>query len=240
MSHFRSSALHLRVFAIAVILFASAAGFAQTPAPAASPTASPAAPAAAAPAPAVIDASPPVPLDQLMSIAPLPDLFLGSATAQGMIIEYASLTCVHCAAFHDTVWPELKAKYVDSGLAKFVLREFPLDPLATAGFMLARCAGPDKRNLMVDQLFAQQKTWAFVDKPIQPLLDIVKQLGMSQIDFETCLKNQDLYEQVNQSRDRAAEAFNIDSTPTFFVNGHKLVGEPALSDFDRWLAPPAK
>ena len=89
--------------------------------------------------------------------------------------------------------------------------------------MLARCAGPDKRNRMVDRLFSQQKTWAFVDKPVEPLLG-AGQAGRHyrQVDFETCLKNQDLYEQVNQSRDRAAEAFNIDSTPTFFVNGRKL------------------
>ena len=176
-----------------------------------------------------------VPLDQLMAMGPLPDIVQGSATAPGTIVEYASMTCTHCAAFHETIWPDLKAKYVDSGRVKFILREFPLDPLATAGFMLARCAGPDKRNLLIDQLFSQQKNWAFVDKPIQPLLDIVKQTGMSQTDFETCLKNQELYDQVNQSRDRAADAFNIDATPTFFVNGRKLVGELTLADFDRLL-----
>ena len=176
-----------------------------------------------------------VPLDQLMAIGPLPDIVQGAVNAPSTIVEYASVTCTHCAAFHETIWPDLKAKYVDSGRVKFILREFPLDPLATAGFMLARCSGPDKRNLLLDQLFSQQKTWAFVDKPIQPLLDIVKQTGMSQTDFETCLKNQELYDQVNQSRDRAADAFNIDATPTFFINGRKLVGELTLSDFDRLL-----
>ena len=167
-----------------------------------------------------------------MAIAPLPDIVQGSPTAPITIIEYASMTCTHCAAFHDNVWPELKAKYLDAGRAKFILREFPLDPLATAAFMLARCAGVDKRNSLVDILYTQQKTWAFVDKPIEPLLALVKQVGLSQTDFETCLRNQDLYEQVNQSRERAAEAFNIDSTPTFFVNGRKMTGEFAISDFD--------
>jgi len=181
-----------------------------------------------------------VPLDQLMSIGPLPDLAQGSASAPITIVEYASMTCSHCAAFHDTTWPELKSKYIDSGRAKFVLREFPLDPLATAAFMLARCAGADKRNLLIDQLFTQQKTWAFVEKPIEPLLGIVKTVGFTQVDFETCLRNQDLYEQVSQSRERAAEAFNIDSTPTFFVNGRKIAGELTLGDFERWLASPAK
>jgi protein-disulfide isomerase len=168
-----------------------------------------------------------------MSIGPLPDLVQGSPSAPITIIEYASMTCVHCAAFHDTTWVELKSKYIDTGRAKFILREFPLDPLATAAFMLGRCAGPDKRNLLIDNLFAQQKTWAFVDKPIEPLLAMVKTVGFSQTDFETCLRNEDLYEQVSQSRERAAEAFNIDSTPTFFVNGRKLTGELAIVDFDR-------
>jgi protein-disulfide isomerase len=181
-----------------------------------------------------------VPLDQLMSIGPLPDIAQGSASAPITIVEYASMTCSHCAAFHDTTWPELKSKYIDSGRAKFVLREFPLDPLATAAFMLARCAGADKRNLLIDQLFTQQKAWAFVEKPIEPLLGIVKTVGFTQVDFETCLRNQDLYEQVSQSRERAAEAFNIDSTPTFFVNGRKLTGELSIVDFDKALEQAAR
>ena len=192
---------------------------------------------AAPPTLAVVAPTVVFPQDQLMSIGPLPDLAQGSPTAPNTIIEYASMTCTHCAAFHDTTWPELKSKYIDSGRAKFILREFPLDPLATAAFMLGRCAGPDKRNLLIDELFAQQKTWAFVDKPIEPLLAMVKAIGFSQTDFETCLRNQDLYEQVSQSRERAAEAFNIDSTPTFFVNGRKLTGELSIVDFDKALEP---
>ena len=181
-----------------------------------------------------------VPIDQLMAISPLPDLVQGSPSASITIIEYASTTCNHCAAFHETTWPELKAKYIDSGRAKFILREFPLDPLATASFMLARCAGSDKRDLLVDRLFSRQKEWAFVDRPIEALLAIVEQTGMSQIDFEACLKNHELYEQVNRSRERAAAAFNIETTPTFFVDGHKLRGEIAISDFDLIIDPPSK
>src|SRR5580698_5642937 len=93
-----------------------------------------------------------VPLDQLMAPGPLPDLALGSASAPVTIVEYASMTCSHCAAFHEETWPKLKAKYVDSGKVRFILREFPLDPLAAAGSMLARCAGPDRRNAIVDLL----------------------------------------------------------------------------------------
>ncbi len=186
---------------------------------------------------AVIAPTTTVPVDQLMAATPLPDLVQGAASAPITVIEYASMTCAHCAAFHDTTWPEFKAKYVDTGRVKFILREFPLDPLATAAFMLGRCAGPEKRNLLIDQLFTQQKTWAFVDKPIEPLLAMVKTVGFSQTDFETCLRNEELYEQVSQSRERAAEAFNIDSTPTFFVNGRKLTGELSIVDFDKAIEP---
>jgi protein-disulfide isomerase len=181
-----------------------------------------------------------VPTEQLMTIGPLPDLVQGAPSASITIIEYASTTCSHCAAFHATTWPELKAKYIDSGRAKFILREFPLDPLATASFMLARCAGPDKRDAVVDQLLSRQKTWAFVDKPLEAMLLLVEENGISQTDADACLKNEDLYQRVRQSHERAAAAFAIDSTPTFFVDGHKLKGELTISDFDRIIDPPSK
>ena len=87
-----------------------------------------------------------VPIADLMAPPPLPDAWMGSPTAPVTIIEYASMTCTHCAAFHAESWPTLKSKYIDTGKVRFVLREFPLDPLATAAFMLARCVDPDKRN----------------------------------------------------------------------------------------------
>ena len=213
--------------AIAPALAQTPAGPAPTPQP--SPTASAPVPTAATPVMA--------PIDQLMAPGPLPDLPQGANDAPVTIVEYGSSTCTHCAAFHDNVFPTLKTKYIDPGKVKFIFREFPLDPLATGSFMLARCAGPDKRNAVIDQLFTQQKTWAFVDKPIQPLLDLVKGLGFTQADFETCLKNQELYDQVNSSRDQAADKFNVDATPTFFINGRKQTGELSIADFDAALDP---
>ena len=216
----------------------------DSPAPAPSPSASPQAAATpsaeptAKPSPdASLSAPTIIPPDQLMAPGPLPDIVQGAVTAPITIVEYASMTCPHCAAFHEGPWKDLKSKYVDTGKVKFILREFPLDPLATAGFMLARCAGPDKRNAVIDLLYAQQKTWAFVDKPIQPLLDLVKGLGFTQTDFETCLKNQELYDQVNSSRDQAADKFGVDATPTFFINGRKQTGEMSIADLDAALEP---
>jgi len=176
-----------------------------------------------------------VPVDQLMAGEALPDLPLGKSDAPVTIVEYASMTCTHCAAFYATTYPELKSKYIDAGKVRFILREFPLDPLATAGFMLARCAGDDKRNAIVDLLFAQQKNWAFTEKPVESLANLVKQAGVSQDSFETCLKDQDLYEKINKVRDRAAEKFGVSATPTFFINGKKQNGELSPETLDKLI-----
>ena len=149
----------------------------------------------------------------------LPDIVEGKADAPATIIEYASMTCSHCAAFHKDVWPALKAKYVDTGKAKFVLREFPLDRLALAAFMLARCAGPEKRDAVVDRLFDHQADWAFGDNPLPKLKDQLAAAGLSGADFEACLKNQTLLDQVRTMRDAAASKLGVNSTPTFFVAG---------------------
>ena len=186
--------------------------------------------AAAAPAAAASDAKI---ADELMQPGPLPDIVEGAAGAPATIVEYASMTCSHCALFHEQVWPALKAKYVDTGKAKFILREFPLDPLAIAAFMTARCAGPDKRDALIDRLFARQDAWAFRDEPLERLR---QEAGLSPADFLACVKDKALFDGVNATRDSAAERFGLDSTPSFFVNGHKLDGEPALPAFDAALA----
>ena len=175
--------------------------------------------------------------DPLTLPVALPDIIEGSPAAKVTIVEYASVTCSHCAAFHEETWPSLKKRYLDTGKVKFILREFPLDPLSAAGFMLARCAGPDKRDELIDVMFEQQKSWAFVPKPGEQLLALVKQEGMSQTDFQTCLRNQKLFDLLNKSRDLAATRLNIDATPTFFVNGLKMTGDLSIDEFDKVLTP---
>ena len=172
----------------------------------------------------------------LDTAGPLGDVWLGPADAKVTIIEYASLTCGHCATFHKDTWPALKAKYIDTGKVRFTLREFPLDPLATAGFMLARCNGNDKYYPMTDLLFAQQRAWAFTDKPVDALSALVKQAGFTQESFEACLKRQDIYDAVTKVKDDGAKA-GVDSTPTFFINGQKRSGALSISEFDKILAP---
>jgi protein-disulfide isomerase len=174
---------------------------------------------------------------ELFAKEALPDIVQGKADAPVTMIEYASMTCSHCAHFHATVYPTLIKDYVDTGKVRFILREFPLDPLATAGFMLARCEGPDKRSAVVDLLFAQQQSWAFVDKPLEALSGILKQTGMSKDSFEACLKDQKLYDQVNAVRDRGSNAFGVSATPTFYVNGTKVTGEVNPATLSKILDP---
>jgi protein-disulfide isomerase len=190
--------------------------------------------------PSPVVAEPPggadVPIADLMAPGPLGDNFLGSADAPVTIIEYASMTCPHCAHFHETTYPELKAKYIDTGKVRFIFREFPLDQLAAAGSMLARCAGKDKYFPLIDTLFAQQKDWV-VQKPLEPLLAIAKQAGFTQQSFEECLANQELLNSLQESQNRASTKFGVSSTPTFFINGKIVRGGLSAEDLDKQLAP---
>ena len=122
------------------------------------------------------------------------------------IVEYASMTCPHCAHFHATTLPLLKTKYIDTGKVRLVFREFPFDPRAEAGFMLARCSG-DNYFPMVDVLFKQQMQWAGVENAKDALLQIAKLAGFTQEKFEACLTDQKLLEDVRAVRDRGSKEF---------------------------------
>src|SRR5947207_7120832 len=113
-------------------------------------------------------------MGELMRGGPLGDETLGAADAPVVIVEYASMTCPHCAHFHETTYPELKKKYIDTGKVRFIFREFPLDQLAVAAFMLARCGGKDRYFPLIETLFQKQKDWV-VQRPLAPLMTISKQ-----------------------------------------------------------------
>jgi protein-disulfide isomerase len=129
---------------------------------------------------------------ELAKPGPDGDVVLGSPKALVTIIEYASMTCPHCAHFSQTTFPELKKRYIDTGKVRFIFREFPFDKLAAAAFMLARCAkqtgGSDKYMAVVETLFAKQNQWV-VEKPLDPLQDVAKQFGFTADSFKACLTN---------------------------------------------------
>src|SRR3984893_7441018 len=173
---------------------------------------------------------------ELEAKGPLDDIPMGSASAPVTIIEYASMTCPHCAAFAVTTFPKLKEKYIDTGKVKYIMREYPLDRLAAAAFMLARCGGPDKYYPLIETLFAQQQKWA-VREPIPPLLAIAKQAGFTQQSFEACINDKAQLTKVQQMRDRGSQKFKVDSTPTFFINGERHPGSMSIEEIDKIIAP---
>ena len=177
-----------------------------------------------------------VSLDELLKPGDLPDLVLGSPDAKVTIVEYASMTCGHCANFHNNVFPELKKKYIDTGKIRFIMREFPLDNLAAAGSMLARCAGDGKTYPMIDVLFQKQADWVVRTNPVPKLFELAKQAGFTEDSFNKCLTDDALLSKIEATRKRASEQFGVSSTPTFFVNGKRLEGA-SLADFDKALEP---
>jgi protein-disulfide isomerase len=165
----------------------------------------------------------------------LPDMALGPADAPVTITEYASMTCPHCAAFNATVFPKIKAEYIDTGKIRYVFREFPLDIKAAAGAMLARCIAKDdggKYFAVVDLLFRQQNDWV-VKNTTDTLTRIGKQAGLSAQAVDDCLKDQALLDKITADQKYAGEVLKVDSTPTFFVNGEKIKGETSFEEFDK-------
>ena len=177
-----------------------------------------------------------VPMADLLVPGPLGDEIQGQADAPVTIVEYASMTCPHCSHFHETTYPEMKKKYIDTGKVRFVFREFPLDPLALAASMLARCAGKDKYFPLIDAFFAQQKDWV-VQKPLQPMFAIAKQAGFTQQTFDQCLANHQLEQGLVGERTRATQKFNVNPTPTFFINGKVFRGALTPEELDKQIAP---
>jgi protein-disulfide isomerase len=210
---------------------------ATTQTPAATPQTPAATPQTPATTPPPADATL---LAELQKPGPAGDIILGSNKAPVTVIEYASMTCPHCAHFSATTFPELKKRYIDTGKVRFIFREFPFDKVAAAAFMLARCAskdgGPERYMAVVETLFAKQEQWVN-DQPLEPLENIAKQLGFSDASFKACLTNQQVLDAIEAVRDRAVDKLGVNSTPTFFINGKKVVGDVPIETMAKEIDP---
>jgi len=174
---------------------------------------------------------------ELLKPGVLPEMALGNPDAKVKIVEYMSMTCSHCADFHNKTFDEIKAKYIDTGKIYFIVREFPLDPLAAAGFMLARNAPGGKYFDVVSYLFKTQSQWAFVEDPLSGLRNVSKQFGYSPSTFEATLTDQKLLDDINATRQHGADAFGITGTPTFFINGEREVGFMSVDEMSAKIDP---
>lgn len=162
----------------------------------------------------------------------LADMALGDKDATVTVIEYASVTCPHCATFHEDIFPTIKENYIDTGKVRFIFREFPTAPanLSIAGSMLARCAADKRGNeayfLVLDTLFKNQgnpyqenKGWIYGEAPREELLKIAAQAGMTAEDFDACMQRQELLDFLNANIEEGSERYGVSSTPSFVVNG---------------------
>jgi Thioredoxin len=164
---------------------------------------------------------------------PFPDHVLGSPTAPVTIIEYAEMTCTHCAMFATATFPELKAQFIDTGKVRYILREFTRNPLDAVVSMLIRSVGDDKYYDMIDALFSQQLQWTTGDR-IQQLMTLVTKQGFTEASFNACLADQQLLDRVMKARDRA-RAIGVHGAPTFFVNGEKLEGFATIGEMTKLI-----
>jgi protein-disulfide isomerase len=178
---------------------------------------------------------------QLAKPVSLPDIAIGSAKARVTIIEYASMSCPHCAAFGENVFPMLRSRYIDTGKVRFVFREFPLDITAAASSMLARCIGnddPEKYLAVVATLFKQLDRLMAQTKDTLTLVG--KLNGMSEQELESCEKDQTLLDKLAADQRYALQTLKVVSTPTFFVNGQKLQGAMSFEELEAIIKPMLK
>jgi protein-disulfide isomerase len=164
------------------------------------------------------------------------DRILGKPDAPITIVEYGSLNCPHCAHFALNVLPELKQKWIDSGKAKLVFRDFPLDKQALEAAVIARCTAPDHFYAFIDTFFKAQPGWVGAPDYLQTLSRLARLGGMTQKQFDACLADKPLEDKVVASRLTADQKLGVDATPTFFINGTKFSGEPSVEAFDRALS----
>jgi protein-disulfide isomerase len=164
------------------------------------------------------------------------DRVLGQADAPITIVEYASLTCPHCAHFAAEVLPKLKAKWIDTGKAKLILRAFPLDQPALRAAMVAQCAPPERYYPLVEMFFATQDKWVLAKDYRAALERLTLLAGIGKKEFDACFDDKALEDEVTQSRLTASSQLGVNSTPTFFINGKKYEGDPTLEAIDQMLS----
>lgn len=166
------------------------------------------------------------PIEQILS-----ERVLGKADAPVTMIEYAALTCSHCAAFHNGPYNDIKKEYIETGKVKLIVRDFPLNNLGLAAAMMARCLPPDRYFGTMELLFRGQQSWTRDPNPAGALAGVGRLAGMSQATFEACLQNRDVVQGIRKMRDEGQAKFKVQSTPTFVINGTVHAGGRPIEEF---------
>jgi protein-disulfide isomerase len=166
----------------------------------------------------------------------LADKAIGSASAPVTIVEYSSLGCSHCGTFHDTVLPQIKAAYLDTGRVRFVYRDFPLDGASLSAAMIARCSGA-RYFTVLDLIFRSQGTWTRANDVVAALKQAVVPSGMTAGDVDACIASVALRDGIIAAMDAARSQYAVNATPTFIIGGQKVVGALSFAEFDAILGP---
>ena len=153
------------------------------------------------------------------------EMALGAADAPVTIVEYASMTCPHCARFHTDDLPGIREAYIDTGKVRLVFSEFPLDRLALAAAKVARCGGEERFFAFIGLMFDGQREWAGAEDPIAALRRLAKVGGLGAAEFDACLVDEALEQGILKKSLEATETHEIKSTPSFVINGELLVGQ---------------
>lgn len=159
------------------------------------------------------------------------DKVMGADNAPVTMIEYASFTCPHCATFHNDTLPALKEQYIDTGILRLVFRDFPLDGLGLRAGMMARCAPPEQYFNLIGVLFSSQRQWSAAADKIDAIRKIGLLAGIGEADFEACMANDSLANQIIELRQAAQADYDVNSTPTFVLNGEIFSGARPIDEF---------
>ncbi len=165
----------------------------------------------------------------------LSERVLGKAEAPVVLIEYASLTCPHCANFAIETMPAIKKDYVETGKVKLIYRDFPLDRLALTAGMMARCAPQDRYYGLIETLFKTQGTWARAADPSAALQRLGAIAGLTKENFDACIANKEVFDGMVALRAKGEQEHKVDSTPTFILDGRKMTGDLSLGEFRKAL-----
>ncbi|MDR3373023.1 MAG: thioredoxin domain-containing protein [Ancalomicrobiaceae bacterium] len=173
---------------------------------------------------------------EMMKAGSLPEISLGDAAAPVTIVEYHSMTCPHCAHFHSEILPTLDEKYIKPGKVRIIFRAFPLNQLDAVAFMLLRCRPTDTYLANVKLFYETQKDWAYSDKPKEAITSLSEKIGFTQETFDACLKDQTVWGGLVDVAKKAEEAFKVDGTPEFFINGSRQGTIASVEDLETKLA----
>lgn len=159
------------------------------------------------------------------TIEALKEKKIGTEEANIEIIEFASLTCGHCAKFHNEVFPKIKKEFIDTGKVSFIYQDFPLDKFALKASVIARCSGEKKFFSFLKVLYSKQKDWTRTEDPFRSLLKIAKLGGLKNEEIKVCVGNKSIEDGILKQRLNASKKFDIKATPTLYINGEKYDGD---------------